>query len=105
MASLSPVGHLSGTPLHSLAASALEDFTLPLLPVLTMSPRRFVVAFALSVGGVAAGVVAVNLIVNPLGTSPATVTIRGFNQEKVARSGKDRLHKPIDVVVARPRTV
>jgi hypothetical protein len=70
-----------------------------------MSPRRFLVVFALSVGGVAAGAVAVNLIVDPLGISPATGTIGGVNQAKVARSGKDQLHKPIDVVIARPRTV
>lgn len=72
---------------------------------LDVQVRRFLTAFAVSVVTMAAVVAALNAIVDPLGVVPGSVSVKGINADKVLRHNNDRVHKPLDLRLARPRTV
>lgn len=70
-----------------------------------MRPLRYFAVFAVAAVVAAVLVAAVNAVVDPLGIVPGSPALAGLNAEKVVRFNNDRLHKPLDLRSARPRTV
>lgn len=56
-------------------------------------------------GTLALVIVALGLIIDPLGVSPIGVSIKGFNNQKPLRADYDRLVKRVDVRRGRPATI
>jgi hypothetical protein len=70
-----------------------------------MTAPRFLAAFAAAAVTAVIAIVGVNAVVDPLGVLPGSPSLPGLNAEKVLRFNNDRIHKPLDLLSARPRTV